>query len=157
MTRNQGEIIESYGFGSLLLFDKCFVLNKFSRCVAKLVDHKSGDIVADGKIISLTKESVHNILGIPLGRRPFPTDITNGKSVVLKKLKKLSIPLVEFFTKKLQSEEEVLSDEDTFICFIFIVLNSFLCPNASMTPSQNTLVFLMRLPTAKILIDLAMF
>lgn len=114
----------------------------FSKWVARLVDHKSSDIVIDGRIISLTKESVHNILGIPLSWRPFPTDISHGKSVILKNFKKQSMPSVEFFTKKLQSEEKVLSDEDTFIRFILIALNSFLCSNASnasVTPSQKHL------------------
>lgn len=55
LTVRQREIIESYGFGSLLLFDKCYVPNNFSKWVARAVNHKSGDIVIDGKIISLTK------------------------------------------------------------------------------------------------------
>ncbi|RCV43434.1 hypothetical protein SETIT_9G294100v2 [Setaria italica] len=134
---NQRKVIENYGFGSLLLFDKCFVPNNFVKRVARLVDYKSGDIVLNGKIISLTKESVHNVLGIPLDGRSFPTDITNGKSAVLKKFNKESIPSVEFYTNKLQSKEEVMSDEDTFICFILIALNSFLCSNASLIPSQK--------------------
>uniref|UniRef100_K4A0X4 Ubiquitin-like protease family profile domain-containing protein n=1 Tax=Setaria italica TaxID=4555 RepID=K4A0X4_SETIT len=137
LTSNQRKVIENYGFGSLLLFDKCFVPNNFVKWVARLVDYKSGVIVVNGKIISLTKESMHNILGIPLGGRSFPTDIANGKSVVLKKFNKESIPSVEFFTNKLQSKEEVMFDEDTFICFILIALNSFLCSNASLIPSQK--------------------
>ena len=47
-------IIASYGFGSLLLFDKCFVPNSFAKWVAHLVDPKSVDIVHDGKVISPT-------------------------------------------------------------------------------------------------------
>uniref|UniRef100_K4A1Z4 Ubiquitin-like protease family profile domain-containing protein n=1 Tax=Setaria italica TaxID=4555 RepID=K4A1Z4_SETIT len=119
LTPNQRQVIEKYGFGSLLHFDK-----------SRLVDHKSSDIVIDGRIISLTKESVHNILGIPLSWRPFPTDISHGKSVILKNFKKQSMP------------KKVLSDEDTFIRFILIALNSFLCSNASnasVTPSQKHL------------------
>lgn len=65
-------IIASYGFGSPLLFDKCFVPNSFAKLVAHLVDSKSGDIVHDGKVISLTEESVHLVLDLPVGTRPFP-------------------------------------------------------------------------------------
>ena len=89
-------IIASYGFGSLLLFDKCFVLNSFVKWVALLVDPKSGDIVHDGKVISLTKESVHLVLDLPVGTRPFPSDPSAGKDFVLSKFGKSKIPSVSF-------------------------------------------------------------
>lgn len=31
-------IIESYGFGALVMFNKCFVPNKFAKWIARLVD-----------------------------------------------------------------------------------------------------------------------
>jgi len=55
LTPDQKKIIDNFGFGSLLHFDKCFVPNKFAQWVARLVNHRSGDIVIDGKVISLTK------------------------------------------------------------------------------------------------------
>lgn len=133
----QREVIESYGFGSLLNFDKCFVPNKFAKWVANVVDYKSGDIVVDGKIISLTKESVHCVLGIPLGGDPFPSDTVCGKEFVLNKFQKSSIPPVTFFSNKLVKEGGTLSDEDLFVCFIIVALSSFLCANFSSTPSPK--------------------
>ncbi|KAG2648910.1 hypothetical protein PVAP13_1NG073200 [Panicum virgatum] len=133
----QREVIESYGFGSLLNFDKCFVPNKFAKWVANVVDYKSGDIVVDGKIISLTKESVHYVLGIPLGGDPFPSDTVCGKEFVLNKFQKSSIPPVTFFSNKLVKEGGTLSDEDLFVCFIIVALSSFLCANSSSTPSPK--------------------
>ncbi|PVH34374.1 hypothetical protein PAHAL_8G207900 [Panicum hallii] len=53
LTPDQRKIIERYGFGSPLEFDKCFVPNQFAKWVASVVDYKSGDIVVDGKVISL--------------------------------------------------------------------------------------------------------
>ncbi|KAG2575031.1 hypothetical protein PVAP13_7KG261800 [Panicum virgatum] len=133
----QREVIESYGFGSLLNFDKCFVPNKFAKWVANVVDYKYGDIVVDGKIISLTKESVHCVLGIPLGGDPFPSDTVCGKEFVLNKFQKSSIPPVTFFSNKLVKEGGTLSDEDLFVCFIIVALSSFLCANSSSTPSPK--------------------
>ncbi|RLM64656.1 hypothetical protein C2845_PM16G00760 [Panicum miliaceum] len=131
------KVIESYGFGPLLNFDKCFVPKKFVKWVANLVDYKKGDIVVDAKIISLTKESVHCVLGIPRGGDTFPSDTSRGKEVVLNKFQKNSIPSVTFFANKLVKYSEELSDEDVFICFIVVALSSFLCPNSSITPSPK--------------------
>lgn len=136
LTPEKKKVIHTYGFGSLLLFDKCFVPNKFAKWVSHLVDYKSGDVVVDGKFIPLTKESVHYVLGTPLGGKPFPTDTSSGKSVILKKFDKQSIPSVTFFANKLIKKES-MSDEDTFICFILVALNTFLCPNSSLIPSHK--------------------
>ncbi|CAL4930323.1 unnamed protein product [Urochloa decumbens] len=136
LTPHHRNVIEQYGFGSLLLFEKCFVPNRFAKWVAQLVDYNSGDIIVGGKIISLTKESVHHVLGIPLGGRPFPNDTSAGKFVVLEKFNRTSIPPVKFFANKLINHEP-LSDVDIFICFIMVALHSFLCPNASIVPSYR--------------------
>ena len=131
-------VIESYGFGSLLLFNKCFVPNKFATWVARLVDSKSGDIIRDGKVISLTEESVHLVLDFPFGTRPFPPDPSVGKDVVLLKFGKDKIPLVCFFADKLINKDD-LSDEDMFVCFMVVALSSFLCPNTNTVPSPKYL------------------
>ncbi|CAL4999170.1 unnamed protein product [Urochloa decumbens] len=136
LTPHHRTVIDKYGFGSLLLFDKCYVPNKFAKWVAQLVDCNSGDIVLDGKIISLTKESVNHILGIPIGGTPFPSDASSGKSVILHKFQKMSIPPVKFFANKL-IKNDALCDQDIFICFIVVALHSFLCPNASLVPSYR--------------------
>jgi hypothetical protein len=114
-----------------------YVPDKFAQRVAHVVNYKSGDIVVDGKIISLTRESVHCFLGISIGGTPFPSRTRSGRSVILEKFHKESIP--SFFAKKLENADEDLSDEDTFIFFIlsfsFVALNTFLCPNSSVVPS----------------------
>ena len=85
LTPKNRKVIEDYGFGYLLQFDWCFVPNKFVRWVASLVNYKSGDFVLDGKVISLTKESVHLVLGLPMTAKPFPLDSSLGKSIFLSK------------------------------------------------------------------------
>jgi len=129
-------IIESYGFGSLLKFNKCFVPNKFANWVARLVDSKSGDIIRDGKVISLTEESVHLVLDLPKGSRCFPSDSSAGRDVVLSKFGKDRIPHVSFFADKLINKDD-LPDEDMFICFMIVALSSFLCPNTNTVPSPK--------------------
>ena len=103
LTLKNREVIENAGFGSLLLFDKCYIPNQFVKWVAKLVNYKSADIVVDGKVISLAKESVHLVLGLPFGVKPFPIDSSIGKAVVLSMFEKQSISSVNFFDKNLRS------------------------------------------------------
>ncbi|CAL4994264.1 unnamed protein product [Urochloa decumbens] len=133
------DVIESFGFGSLLCFDKCFVPWKFAKWIAQQVDYKSGDLLFSGKVISLTPGSVHSVLGLPLGGLPFPNDINAGKSIILQPFNKLSLPSVMFFVEKLTKELDNLSDDQIFISFLIVALNTFLCPNSSQIPSQKYL------------------
>ena len=136
LTPENRKVSEDFGFGSLLHFDRCFVPNKFVKWVARHVNHRSADIVFNGKVISLTKESVHLVLGLPLSDKCFPSDPSLGKSILLSKFAKQKIPPVSFFSKKI-IDHEVLSDEEVFMCFILVALHSFLCSNSSVTPSHK--------------------
>ncbi|XP_025823288.1 uncharacterized protein LOC112899152 isoform X2 [Panicum hallii] len=78
LTPEKKKVIEDSGFGSLLSFTKCYVPNKYAQWIAHNVDHKSGDIVIDGKIIFLIKESVHCVLGLPCGGTSFLADSSAG-------------------------------------------------------------------------------
>ncbi|KAL6658105.1 hypothetical protein ACP70R_003691 [Stipagrostis hirtigluma subsp. patula] len=131
-------VIEKFGFGSLLKFQKCFVPNKFVQWVARQVDYKSGDIIVKARIISLTAESVNLVLDVPMGDRPFPKDIAAGKAYLLSRFGLQSIPSVKYFGDKLLKNED-MSDEDVFACFILVALNCFLCPNSSLFPSSKYL------------------
>ncbi|CAL4896598.1 unnamed protein product [Urochloa decumbens] len=133
------DVIDSYGFGSLLSFDKCFVPWKFATWIAQQVDYKSGDLLFSGQVISLTPASVSSVLGLPVGGLPFPTDINAGKSIILETFNKQSLPSVMFFVDKLTEELDTLSDEQIFISFLLVALNTFLCPNSSQIPSQKYL------------------
>jgi len=88
----QKEVIKKFGFGSLLHFQTCYVPNKFVKWLAQNVNWKSADIILKGKVISLITESVHLILGLPIGGSPFPLDNNAGKSRILSKFDKLSVP-----------------------------------------------------------------
>jgi len=136
LTPENREVIENSGLGSLLLFQKCYVPNKFVKWVAELVNYRSADIVVDGKVISLTKESVHLVLGLPMGDKHFPSDPSGGKAIVLSMFEKQSLPSVKFFANKIL-KHQTQSDEDLIICFILVAMNSFLCPNTSSVRSYR--------------------
>ncbi|CAL4986496.1 unnamed protein product [Urochloa decumbens] len=131
-------VIESYGFGSLLSFDKCFVPWKFAKCIAQQVDYKSGDLLIAGKVISLTPASVSSVLGLPLGGLPFPNDINAGKSIILQTFNKQSLPSVMFFVEKLTEELDSLSDDQIFISFL-LHIRTFNRGKASKVKEEGTL------------------
>lgn len=137
LSEDKKSVIRRYGFGSLLLFDKCFVPKSFSKWLASLVEFKSGDLIIHGKVISLTPKSVNHVLGIPVGGTPFPTNYSIGKSAVLSKLNKNSLPQVSFFANKLSDPD--LSDEEVVMCFLIVALHCFLCPNSNIVPSPRYL------------------
>jgi hypothetical protein len=112
------------------------VSNNFAQWIAHNVVHKSGDIIIDGKIISLIKESIHCVFGLTFGGASFPADSSAGKSFILEMFHEQCIFSVTFFANKI-TNTEVLSNEESFTCFILVALNSFLCPNSSLVPSYK--------------------
>ncbi|WVZ50921.1 hypothetical protein U9M48_002126 [Paspalum notatum var. saurae] len=131
-------VISKYGFGFLLLFHKCIVPNKFAKWLARHVDCKLSQIIVNGNAVPLTPESVHLVLGLPIGGNAFPSISTSNvvKSKILSMFGKSSMPQVHFFANKLINKDP-MSDEETFICFMLVALNSFLCPNSSLIPSSS--------------------
>ena len=62
------------------------------------------------RLYHLPKESIHLVLGLPFGVKPFSVDSSIGKAVVLSMFEKQSISSVNFFAKKLE-KHETKSDE----------------------------------------------
>jgi len=79
-------------------------------------------------------------LGLPIGGNSFPPIATSNsvKSKILSMFGKNSMPQVHFFANKLINRDP-MSDQEIVICFMLIALNSFLCPNSSLTPSSSYL------------------
>jgi len=136
LSTERQDVIRKYGFGSLLLFDECSVPWNFVHWVARLVNFNSGDIVVNGKVISLTNEDVHLVLDLPFGGEPFPADYTSGKACLLSRFGKDSVPLISYFSEALTCKNG-MSDDDMFVCFIVVAMSTFLCPNSSVVPSQK--------------------
>ncbi|XP_021315107.1 uncharacterized protein LOC110429527 [Sorghum bicolor] len=137
MSEEKKAIVRRYGFGSLLLFDKCFFPKKFSKWLASHVEVKYGDLIVNGKVISLTADSVNLVLGIPLGGTSFPSNYSAGKATVLSKIGKTSLPQISFFVDKLRAES--LSEEEVIVCFLVFALHCFLYPNSNLVPSPRYL------------------
>uniref|UniRef100_A0A0E0DYH9 Ubiquitin-like protease family profile domain-containing protein n=1 Tax=Oryza meridionalis TaxID=40149 RepID=A0A0E0DYH9_9ORYZ len=131
-------VIENSCFRSMLLFDKCFVPNSFALWIAKQVDVNCSDIVLGQKLIPLNKQSVHVMLGLPVGGSTIHSKFDSGKQKILHIFGKTSIPSVKFFGEKLIKNEE-LPDDQILICFMIVSLNCFLCPNSSLIPSTKYL------------------
>jgi hypothetical protein len=129
------KVIDNCGLGSLMLFQS-FMPNKFVKWVAELVNYRSADIVVDGKVISLTKKSVHLVLSLQMGDKAFSSNFAAGKSIILSMFDKQSIPSVTFFSNKI-IKNETKSDEELKTCFTQVALNSFFCPNSLIVPSYK--------------------
>ncbi|CAL5035886.1 unnamed protein product [Urochloa decumbens] len=132
-------VIETYGFKSLLLFDKCAIPLPFASWIADHMQVNSSDIVVRNKSIPITAHTVRDVLGIPLGGRPIrKSDSEKGKRGFLCMLKLTSLPTVKAFGDKLLKDD--ISDEDELVrSFLIVALATFLCPNASPYPSTEYL------------------
>ena len=155
MSEAKKDVIRRYGFGSLLLFDKCFVPKKFSKWLASLVESKSGDLVVHGKVTSLTSKFMNLVLGIPVGGTPFPSNYAAARALILSKIDKTSLPQVSFFAEKLADDD--LTDEVVLIYFLVVDLHCFLCPNSNLVSSLATLVCLKTLSILVLLIGQGLF
>ncbi|KAL6880154.1 hypothetical protein ACP4OV_011719 [Aristida adscensionis] len=147
LTPHQKEVIQHYGFGSLLRFDKCIVPKRFVKWIACQVDVRSRDIVHNGKFISFTKESANLILDLPMGGLEIKSDSASGRKFLLSEFGKSSMPPISFFGNMLK--EESLSDEKTFICFMIVALSSFLCLTSNIHPSSKYFVVFVDLNKVK--------
>ncbi|TVT97237.1 hypothetical protein EJB05_57522, partial [Eragrostis curvula] len=77
---HQKKVIGDYGFGFLLDFDRCFIPHPFARWIADHVRVKTSDIVVNNRSIPLSKESVHDVVGTPIGGKRIEKDSAGGKA-----------------------------------------------------------------------------
>jgi hypothetical protein len=139
------KVIESYGFGSLLLFDKCAIPLPFSRWIADQIQVKSCDIVVRNKSIPI---SVNVVLEIPIGGSSISkSDSDRGKKDFLGALNLTSLPPFKTFGDKLQKDD--ISDDEVVRSFLIVALATFLCPNSSTYPSTEYLLPLVDVKSAK--------
>ncbi|XP_044415699.1 uncharacterized protein [Triticum aestivum] len=131
MAIGRKNVISKYGFEHLLKFEKTELPSHFTRWIVGCVDTISSQIIIDDqKIIFLSKESVHLVLGLPNSGVVAMPNKERGRSFIMSRFNLSEIPNVTFFGNMLTSEED-LSDEDTFICFMVIVMSCFLFPSSN--------------------------
>jgi hypothetical protein len=136
------EVIRNFGFGHLLLREKFKVPSPFVRWICCCVDHVSHQIIVnDSKIISISKDSVHFVTGLPnSGSVPMP-DSDGGAKFILKLFGLSEMPHITFFGNKLKSQD-VLTDTEVFVCFMVIAFKCFLFPTSNELPNTDYLSIL---------------
>ncbi|KAL6643631.1 hypothetical protein ACP70R_018397 [Stipagrostis hirtigluma subsp. patula] len=142
------ELIDRYGFGSLLAFDKCVVPLPFAQWIADHVHVRTSDIVVNNKSIPFSPESIHHVLGVPIGGRRIDRKQSSiAKTEFLKSSGLSTVPNVKHFGDELVSNR--VSDGAVVRDFMIVALCTFLCPNSSIYPSGEYLLPLADWKTAK--------
>lgn len=134
----QKSIIKKFEFDFLLMFDSSYVPIKFATWISNKVDVKTSKIIVKEKIILVTVESVHDILGLPLGGIRFSKDYERGRQCILSMFGQSVLPSVKFFGDLLIQQKD-LSEDQIITSFLIVALACFLCPNSSLTPSVKYL------------------
>uniref|UniRef100_A0A0D3GPP7 Ubiquitin-like protease family profile domain-containing protein n=1 Tax=Oryza barthii TaxID=65489 RepID=A0A0D3GPP7_9ORYZ len=138
LSKRHRDIISKSCFKTLLLFEKCSVPSRLALWIAQKVDVNSCDIIVRDKVIPLSKESVHIVLGLPVGGLPISSNSEIGKQKILDTFGLSSLPTIKFFGDKLIRNKS-MSDDQVLISFMMVSLNCFLCPNSSLQPSTKYL------------------
>ncbi|KAE8806530.1 hypothetical protein D1007_17343 [Hordeum vulgare] len=125
------DVISKYGYECLLKYERTEVPSPFVRWLVGCVDTVSSQlIIVDEKIIELSKQSVHLVLGLPKSGVVAMPNKESGKNFIMSRFNLAELPNVTYFGNLLMSSEE-LSEEDTFICFMIVPMSCFLFPSSS--------------------------
>jgi len=120
LKKEKREIIQSYGFGSLLLFDKCCIPLPFARWVVDHIQVSSSAIVVNNRSIPLSPQTVHDVLGIPIGGHTIRKgDAENGKGAFLNGMNLTTLPSAKFFL-------EIIYRKTTYPMMILCAVSSLL-------------------------------
>ncbi|KAL6654761.1 hypothetical protein ACP70R_008226 [Stipagrostis hirtigluma subsp. patula] len=133
LSAHQISIIEGYGFGYLLKFQNCSVPKNFVKWIASVVDVRTSELIIKDRVIGFSKQSVHKILGLPVGGQVLCSDIEAGSSFLLSKFKLQNLEPIQFYGDKLKSNED-MSDDEVFLCFMVVAISCFICPGSSFLP-----------------------
>ena len=135
ISAEQKLLIDRLGFGPLLEFVDCSVPRYFAKWIAEKVDVINHDILAGGKRIRISPESVHKVVGIPLGGKDVLSDAEDAKSSFLALFGLSTLPNIKFFGDKIIRGG--LCDDEFIRCFMVVALSTFLCPTSSTLPSPK--------------------
>lgn len=131
MSSGRKDVISKYGFEPLLKFEKTGIPSRFVRYIVECVDTVSSQIiVADEKIIPISKDSVPCVLGLLDSGDLATQDKDSGRNFILSRFSLREMPNITFFGDMLISSD-FHSEEGTFICFMVIAMSCFLFPSSS--------------------------
>uniref|UniRef100_A0A0E0BKA7 Ubiquitin-like protease family profile domain-containing protein n=1 Tax=Oryza glumipatula TaxID=40148 RepID=A0A0E0BKA7_9ORYZ len=125
LSEHQMEVISNSCFKTMLLFEKCSVPSDFALWIAQQVDVSSCDIIVRDKVIPLCKESVHSVLGLPVGGLPIKSSFEFERKKILECFGIYSLPSVKFYGDKFIKKES-MTDEQILISFMLVNYLDFL-------------------------------
>lgn len=99
---------------------------KFATWIAKHVDYKSSEIILSNKVISVSKDSVSTIFGLPQGGLQFSRDFESGKKFILSKYGLSDLPSVRFFGDQFIKKEQISDDIISDCCASLLSLPKFI-------------------------------
>ncbi|KAM0875665.1 hypothetical protein ACQ4PT_036653 [Festuca glaucescens] len=155
LSNRRKDAIRNFGFGCLLLLEKCEIPFAFVRWICSCVNHVSHKIIVDDpKSISISKDSIHYAIGLPnSGSVPMP-DSEAGAKFIMTMFGLAELPHITFFGNKLKSRE-VLTDKEVIVCFMVIAFKCFLFPTSNELPNTDYLSILQE-PESASSVDLCM-
>jgi hypothetical protein len=80
--------------------------------------------------MNLSKDSFHHVLGLPNTGVELDDNSEAGREFIMSLFHLSEIPHITFFGNKLNSEE-ILTDQEVFVCFMQVTLSCFLCPSCN--------------------------
>ncbi|XP_051213680.2 uncharacterized protein [Lolium perenne] len=125
LTVEQKSVIQKFGFSCLLVFAKTHIPSSFIRWLSSCVDSQSSQIIVDDKIINISKDSLHYVLGFPNSGVEVVDDSDGGADFIMSLFHHIT-----FFGDKLRFSK-TLSDQEIFVCFMQIAISCFLCPSGN--------------------------
>lgn len=130
MSTHQKDVVINFGFECLLKFQKSETPCCFTQWLAGCVDTVSSQIIVDDeKVIPISKQSVHYVMGLPIRGRSAAQDNEGGRALILSSFHLSEMPHITFFGNKLKSGEP-MSDDEIFTCFMIVAMSCFLFPSA---------------------------
>ncbi|XP_044364960.1 uncharacterized protein [Triticum aestivum] len=148
------DVIKNYGCSFILDFDCNFVPRGFAQWIAGKVNPPTGDIVLDNKVIPMSPESFHLLLGLPLGGTSVLFDSEVTKAAFLNIIGEPTLPSIKWFGLRVLKPD--ISDIDFLRCFLLVAFATVLCPNSNIYPSTKYLGILID-PTRVTNYDLSKF
>lgn len=98
------DVISKYGYECLLKYERTEVPSPFVRWLVGCVDTVSSQlIIVDEKIIELSKQSVHLVLGLPKSGVVAMPNKESGKNFILSRFNLAELPNVTYFGNLLMS------------------------------------------------------
>jgi hypothetical protein len=129
-------VIEEYGFGSLLIFQKCPIPLAFFRWVVDHVHVSTSSILLNGISIPISLQTAHDVTGLPIGGKPIVKgNPVNLKSSLLGKMNLTSLPTFKDCAENYLKPD--ISDTELLRNFLIVATVTVLLPQFDTLPQHR--------------------